>query len=245
MCFFTSNGYNNYNLWSFKKSVIKILNIKEEVGVDELTLLRSVCALLDQQNIALSPQQVVAIHRIPGKSDSPKPVLMKVINNSIKTMIMKQRKTMKSSGHRLVDVVTRLNPALITRLNEHPNIDSSWYFNGSVYRKTTAGKINRQTIGILMGTNYAPLVADLFLFCYERDFMKSLSWENQADIIEAFNSTSRYLDDLLNTDNIYFYQMVDRIHPTELQLNTANSSDTDAPFLDLNLHYWYSFHQNL
>ena len=59
--------------------------------------------------------------------------------------------------------------------------------------------------------------------------------ENQADIIEAFNSTSRYLDDLLNIDNIYFDQMVDRIYPTELQLNRANSSDTEAPFLDLNL----------
>ena len=61
------------------------------------------------------------------------------------------------------------------------------------------------------------------------------SRENQADIIEAFNSTSRYLDDLLNIDNIYFDQMVDRIYPTELQLNRANSSDTEAPFLDLNL----------
>ena len=65
--------------------------------------------------------------------------------------------------------------------------------------------------------------------------MKSLSRENQADIIEAFNSTSRYLDDLLNIDNIYFDQMVDRIHPKELQLNRANSSNTEAPFLDLNL----------
>ena len=44
-----------------------------------------------------------------------------------------------------------------------------------------------------MGTNCAPLVADLFLFCYERYVMKSLSRENQADIIEAFNSTSRYV----------------------------------------------------
>ena len=43
----------------------------------------------------------------------------------------------------------------------------------------------RQTIGILMGTNWAPLVADLFRFCYERDFMKSLSRENQADIIQV------------------------------------------------------------
>ena len=53
-----------------------------------------------------------------------------------------------------------------------------------------------------MGTNCAPLVADLFLFCYEKDFMLSLS----ADNIEAFNSTSRYLDDLLNIDNPYFEQ---------------------------------------
>ena len=86
-----------------------------------------------------------------------------------------------------------------------------------------------------MGTNCGPLVADLFLFCYERDFMLSLSDNNQADIIEAFNSTSRYLDDLLNIDNPYFEQMVGQIYPTELQLNKANSSDTEAPFLDLNL----------
>ena len=86
-----------------------------------------------------------------------------------------------------------------------------------------------------MGTNCTPLVADLFLFCYERDYMKFLSRENQADIIEAFNPTSRYLDDLLNIDNINFDQMVDRIYPTELQLNRANSSDTEAPFFDLNL----------
>ena len=40
-----------------------------------------------------------------------------------------------------------------------------------------------------MGTNCPPLVADLYLFCYEGDFMLSLSDNNQTDIIEAFNST--------------------------------------------------------
>ena len=61
-----------------------------------------------------------------------------------------------------------------------------------------------------MGTNCAPLVADLVLYCYmyERDFMDSLNHDNQADVIEAFNSTSRYLDDLLNIDNPYFELMV-------------------------------------
>ena len=96
-------------------------------------------------------------------------------------------------------------------------------------------KLYRQIVGIPMGTNCAPLVADLFLFCYERDFMLSLSDNNQTDITEAFNSTSRYLDDLLNIDNPYFEQMVGQIYPTELQLNKANSSDSEAPFLDLNL----------
>ena len=75
----------------------------------------------------------------------------------------------------------------------------------------------------------------MFLFCYERDFVLSLSDNNQTDIIEALNSTSGYLDDLLNIDNPYFEQMVDQIYPTELQLNKANSTDTEAPFLDLNL----------
>ena len=86
-----------------------------------------------------------------------------------------------------------------------------------------------------MGTNCAPLVADLFLYCYERDFMDSLNHDNQADVIEAFNSTSRYLDDLLNIDNPYFEGMVNQIYPPELQLNKANISDTEAPFLDLHL----------
>ena len=67
-----------------------------------------------------------------------------------------------------------------------------------------------------MGTNCAPLVADLFLFCYERDFMSSLSDNNQTVIIETFNSVSRYLDDLLNIDNPYFEQMVYQIYPNEL-----------------------------
>ena len=57
-----------------------------------------------------------------------------------------------------------------------------------------------------MGTNCAPLVADLFLFCYERDFMLSLSDNNQADVVEAFNSTSRYLSHLLNIDNPFLHK---------------------------------------
>ena len=51
----------------------------------------------------------------------------------------------------------------------------------------------------------------------------------------SFNSTSRYLDDLLNIDNTLFDSMVNNIYPSELQLHKANVSNTEASFLDLPL----------
>ena len=96
--------------------------------------------------------------------------------------------------------------------------DALHYLLGNVYIRFGSG-LCRQTVGIPLGTNCAPLVADLF--CFERDSMMSLSDNNQTDIIEAFNSTSRYLDDLLNIDNPYVEQMVGQIYPTKLPLNKA------------------------
>ena len=65
-------------------------------------------------------------------------------------------------------------------------------------------KLYQQIVGILMGINCAPLVVELFLFCYERDFMQSLSDDNQAEVIAALKSTFRYLDVLLNIHNTFF-----------------------------------------
>ena len=83
-----------------------------------------------------------------------------------------------------------------------------------------------------MSTNCAPLVADLL--CFERDFMLSISDNNQADIFEAFKFKLdlRYLDDLLNIDNPYLEQRVCHIYPTELKLNKANSLDTEVLFFE-------------
>ena len=69
----------------------------------------------------------------------------------------------------------------------------------------------------------------LFIMLRKR-FMDSVKHDNRADVIEAFNSTSRYLDDLLNIDNPYFEGMVKQINPPELQLNKANTTDTETPF---------------
>ena len=71
--------------------------------------------------------------------------------------------------------------------------------------------------------------------------MLSLSEDNQSDVIEAFNSTSSYLDDLLNIDNNFFDSMGTHIYPSELQLNKANVSDIEATIWDLHLSIWDGF----
>ena len=81
-----------------------------------------------------------------------------------------------------------------------------------------------------MGTNCAPLVADLFLFYYETDFMMSLSDDKKADIIDAFNTTSRHFDEILDINNVNYDDMVSQIYPSEIQLYKANTSDTEATF---------------
>ena len=127
---------SNFNEQYSRKNNVKILNIPEGTYESEQTF----TALLAKGNVDLDPQDIVAIHRIPGKTGVPKPVLLKLKNNSVKTRIMKQRKAMKDAGQRLVDDVTKLNTGLIGRLMKHSRIESAWYFNGAVYGKTTGGQ---------------------------------------------------------------------------------------------------------
>ena len=80
-----------------------------------------------------------------------------------------------------------------------------------------------QVVRIPMGTISAHLVVDFFLVCYERDFCDVFSDDKQAVIIDDFNTTSRYLNDISNIDDMYFDNMVSKIYPSELQLNKANT----------------------
>ena len=81
-----------------------------------------------------------------------------------------------------------------------------------------------------MGTNCAPLIADLSLFCYERGSMLFLSGNNQADAVEHLTFASRSPNDLLNIDKPYFERMVSQNYPTKLQFNKANSLLLKHPF---------------
>ena len=95
--------------------------------------------------------------------------------------------------------------------------------------------VYQQILGIPMGTNCAPLIADLFLFCYERDFMSILHKSKQYDLTDMFNDTSRYLDDIFTINIPKFEKHIPDIYPTELQLNKANTLDKETSFLDLNI----------
>ena len=97
------------------------------------------------------------------------------------------------------------------------------------------GMVYQQIVGIPMGTNCAPLIADLFLYCYERDFMSDLQKSKRFDLIDMFNDTSRYLDDIFTIDNPAFEKHISDIYPAELWLNKANTSDKETSFLDLNI----------
>ena len=63
--------------------------------------------------------------------------------------------------------------------------------------------------------------------------------DKQADIIDAFNTTSRYLDNILNINNVYSDTIISQIYPSELQLNKANTSGTKAAFFRLAFVIFY------
>ena len=104
----------------------------------------------------------------------------------------------------------------------------------SVFVRFGAGLCGR-VVGVPMGTSCAPLVADLFLFCYERDFMMSLSDDGRADVVDAFGTASRCLGGVLGVDDVYFENMVGQVCPLGLRLGGAGASGAGAAFLDLRL----------
>ena len=86
-----------------------------------------------------------------------------------------------------------------------------------------------------MDTNCAQLIADLFLYCYERDFTSNLQKSKRFDLIDKFNDTSRYLDNIFTIENPAFAEHIPDICQKELQWNKANTSDKETSFLDLNI----------
>jgi hypothetical protein len=83
-----------------------------------------------------------------------------------------------------------------------------------------------------MGTNCAPLIADVFLYTYETDFIQKLPHEKKQSLTVAFNSIFRYIDDVLSINNNQFHTYVDSIYPNELEIKDTTECSTSASHLD-------------
>ena len=98
------------------------------------------------------------------------------------------------------------------------------------------GRVLQQTVCLPMGTNCAPLLADLFLYSYEADFIQGLLMKNDKKLTRSFNFTLRYIDDVLSLNNSRFGDFVDRIYPIEFEVKDTTDTDTSASYLDLHVH---------
>ena len=84
-----------------------------------------------------------------------------------------------------------------------------------------------------MGTNCAPLLADIFLYSYEADFIQSLLSTGKKHLASRFNLTYRYIDDVLSINNLEFENYLDQMYPAELEIKDTRESTTSASYLHL------------
>ena len=95
------------------------------------------------------------------------------------------------------------------------------------------GQLFRQMVGIPMGTNCAPLLADLFLYSYENEFLDKLIKEGKRKLARRFNLSYRYIDDFISFNNKRFKEFISDIYPKELTISETTESTSVASYLDL------------
>ena len=88
-----------------------------------------------------------------------------------------------------------------------------------------------------MGTNCAPLLADLFLYSYETEFLQQLVKNKKIKEARSFNLTFRYIDDVLSINNKTFATWIPSIYPSELEIKETTESACSTSFLDLHLEF--------
>ena len=94
------------------------------------------------------------------------------------------------------------------------------------------GQLFRHAVGIPMGTNCAPLLADLFLYSYENKFLDKLLKEGKRKLARKFNLSYRYIDDLISFNDERFNEFISDIYPKELTISKTTESTSVASYLD-------------
>ena len=95
----------------------------------------------------------------------------------------------------------------------------------------------QQVVDIPMCTNCAPLLADLFVYSYESEFLQKLVKDKKIHEARAFNFTYRYIDDVLSINNSRFAEFLPLIYPPELEAKETTDTASSASFLDIYLEF--------
>jgi hypothetical protein len=97
------------------------------------------------------------------------------------------------------------------------------------------GTLFQQVAGIPMGTNCSPVLADLFLYSYESEFLQKLVKDKKIHEARAFHFPYRYIDDVLSINNSRFTAFLPLIYPPELEVKETTDTSSSASFLDIYL----------
>ena len=133
----------NWNEQYSRKNNIKLHGVKESSDEDTREIFKAV--IKDNIDVEVSDEDILAIHRIPGRRGYQRPILVKFKNNSAKSEVMRHRTALKRKSKnelRLSDDVTQLNSNLINKLTTNARIKSAWYFNGHVYGQVENHRIS-------------------------------------------------------------------------------------------------------
>ncbi|KAK3102633.1 hypothetical protein FSP39_013790 [Pinctada imbricata] len=132
---------SNRNEQYSRKTNFKLYGVKESKGEDTEKI---VIETIDKKaDLKVDRNEILAVHRIPGKPGKERPILVKMRNSACKTKVMRKRSVLKRQGGgvTLADDVTDLNAKLINRLSRHSDIEAAWYFNGFVYGQYKGNRI--------------------------------------------------------------------------------------------------------
>ena len=210
-------------------------------GINQMWILKNSKELLDN----LQSHSLTSIHSIKTYDFSTlyttiphtklKARLFELIKNAFKCKNGKKRYEYIVVGHNSTYFVKNTSNAK-NKYTEDDIVRMLDFLIDNIFVEC-GGVIFQQVIGIPMGTNCAPLLADLFLYSYEAEFIQTLIKSGKRHLAKSFCFTFRYIDDVLSINNQMFGDYINIIYPVELEIKDTTDADHHASYLDLLLKY--------
>ncbi|KAK3101469.1 hypothetical protein FSP39_003830 [Pinctada imbricata] len=137
----------NFNQQYSQKNNVKVIHWAEKRNEN---LRNEFCEIVQNKaGITVNPSDILAIHRVPHSDrarNGARPVIIKFISSDARIAVLRHRKVLKPS-FTMIDHLTPLNLDLLQRLQRHPKIESSWYFNTRIYAYDSQGTKHKFDIG--------------------------------------------------------------------------------------------------